>query len=351
MKINLIKRENASDLVLILMVSALVCLLGTRFFLQLFGWPTISFGVWHIAHVNWGGILMVIGIILVLTTHGEKIRKAAALISGAGWGLFIDEVGKYITKNNDYWFQPAIIFIYISFILLYLVYRYFEKLQPQDPKTLLYAVINKLEDIAEGDLDVNEKNEIIKKLDKIIKTETDKNKKTFAADLKTFIQNQKANPVGKENIWHKLLGKTGYFSYNSIFKRKIVLTTLGVYSAGWALNKIQETIRIIANPQKLQLIQKFYDDYNFINRADIYMIAFKIMSDFLVAVLFLAGLYYIGTRRRKKGLRFYQLGLIVSIFLSSVFKFYFEQFSEVFVLFSSILLVVAISQLRKELSA
>ena len=74
---NLTKRDNAADLVLALMVSALVTLLVTRYFLQLFGWPTISFGVWHIAHANWGGMLMVIGSILMLVFHGEKIRKTA----------------------------------------------------------------------------------------------------------------------------------------------------------------------------------------------------------------------------------------------------------------------------------
>lgn len=346
----IIKRENASDLILILMVSALITLLGTRLFLVLAGWPTISFGVWHIAHVNWGGLLMIVGTIMILAVHGEKIRRTAAVISGAGWGLFIDEVGKYLTKNNDYWFQPAIIFIYISFIILYLVYRYFEKLQPQDPKTLLYSVINKLEDIAEGDLDVKEKKDLINKLSKIIKTEKDENKKHFALELKKFIEVQKAKEVDRSKWWQVFLGKTGYYSYNKIFKTKLVKHGLIIYAAVWAINRIQETLRIVFHPEKLTIIQQFYNDYNFASRSDIYMITLKIISDSMAALLFVVGIFYITTRRKFKGLKFFQLGLIVNIFLSSVFKLYFEQFSEVFVLGTSMVLLVAISKMRKELS-
>ncbi len=345
---NLIKRENASDLILLLMISALVSLLVTRFFLNLFGWPTISFGVWHIAHVNWGGALMIIGIILMLALHGERVRRTAAIISGVGWGLFIDEVGKYITKNNNYWFQPAIIFIYISFIILYLVYRYFEKNKPQDPKTLLYSVISKLEDIAEGDLDVREKKELIRKLNKIIKTEGDENKREFAVGLKSFVVKQKAKEVDRSGFIQQIIAKTGYYSYNKFFKTKVVMYALTVYAGAWAVNKIQETIRIITNPQRMQLIQKFYDDYSFTNKADTHMIVLKIISDSLVALLFIIGIFNISIKKKFKGLKFFQLGLIVSIFLSSVFNFYFEQFSEVFVLATSITLVWVISKMRKE---
>jgi divalent metal cation (Fe/Co/Zn/Cd) transporter len=34
--------------------------------------------------------------------------QASALLSGIGIGLFINEVGKFITQTNDYFFPPAL---------------------------------------------------------------------------------------------------------------------------------------------------------------------------------------------------------------------------------------------------
>lgn len=347
---NLIKRENAADLILVLMISALVTLLVTRFFLQLLNWPTISFGVWHIAHANWGGMLMVIGSILMLVFHGEKIRKTAAIISGLGWGLFIDEVGKYITKNNNYWFQPAIIIIYISFIILYLIYRYLENNQPQDTKTILYAAIAKLEDVAENDLDENEKRETVKKLEKVIKKEKDLNIKNLASQLKLFFEKQEIKKINEKSWWRILMVKTGYYSYNKFFKTRLVTYGLTIYACVWAIDKIQETIRILINPQKMQMLQKFNSGYDLISKSDFYMMVGKIFFDSVTAVFFVMGIFFIVTKRKFKGLRFFQMGLIVGIFLSSVFKLYFEQFSEVWILATSIILFFVISKMKREIS-
>ncbi|MFA6184708.1 MAG: hypothetical protein WC720_00995 [Candidatus Shapirobacteria bacterium] len=348
---NLTKRENAADLILLLMISALVTLLVTRFYLQLRGWPTISFGVWHIAHANWGGILMVMGCILMLIFHGEKIRKTAAIISGMGWGLFVDEVGKYITKNNDYWFQPAIIIIYISFIVLYLIYRHLENNQPKDTKTLLYTTITKLEDVAENELDEDEKRETIKRLEKVIKKEKDLNIKNLAKELKLFFEKQETKKINPNSWWRILIAKTGYYSYNKFFKTRLVTYGLAIYSSMWAIDKIQETIRILINPQKMQMLQKFSNSYDLISKSDFYMMAGKIFFDSVTAVFFVMGIFFIMTKKKFKGLRFFQMGLIVGIFLSSVFKLYFEQFSEVWVLATNIILFFVISKMKKEISA
>ena len=346
----LTKRENAADLILLLMISALVTLLVTRYFLQLFGWPTISFGVWHIAHANWGGMLMVIGMMLVLIFHGEKIRKTAAIVAGMGWGLFIDEVGKYITKNNNYWFQPAIIIIYISFIILYLIYRHLETNQPKDTKTLLYAAINKLEDSAENELTEKEKQKTIKNLEKIIKKEKDLNVKNLAKELKIFFEKQETKKINKSDWWRILIAKTGYYSYNKFFKTKLAIFGFSFYTGIWAIDKIQETVIILINPQKMQMLQKFSNDYDLISKSDFYMMAGKIFFDSVTAIFFVMGIFFMATKRKFKGLKFFQMGLIVSIFLSSVFKLYFDQFSEVWVIATSIILFFVILKMRKELS-
>jgi hypothetical protein len=90
------------------------------------GYPRVGGGSLHIAHLLWGGLLMLAAQILVLSVLGKRTRRLAAVIGGIGLGLFVDEIGKFVTTDNDYFFQPALAMIYIVFIVLFLVFRAIE---------------------------------------------------------------------------------------------------------------------------------------------------------------------------------------------------------------------------------
>lgn len=348
MKISWIKRENASDLVMTMMSWALVTVLGTRFYLQLRGWPTISFGEWHIAHVLWGGLLMIIAMMAVISTYGQKMLRIATVVFGVGWGLFIDEIGKYLTKDNDYWFQPAIIFIYISFVGLFLIYRYLDKHEKKDTKSNIYSVLAQLESVAEGELTKKQKIKILSKIDEAAKTETDPKTIYFIKELRGFIKRSKTIKKEKTEIWTSILNFVNQFSYKKIFKKKLVMIGLIIYSGIYAIDKIIDAYKILTNPDKLELIKQFYYTYDFFSKTDIYMIVLKIIFDVIVSVLFILGLLTIANKKMQKGLRYYQWALLIIIFLSSVFKFYFEQFGGVIELAASILVYNGIIRLRKE---
>ena len=111
------------------LVSAVVSLLLIRGLLALTGFPQVGGGGLHIAHMLWGGLLMLASLLLLLGFIGRRLLFLTALLSGVGFGTFIDELGKFITSDNDYFFRPAIAIVYVIFILLFLAFRGLEALR------------------------------------------------------------------------------------------------------------------------------------------------------------------------------------------------------------------------------
>ncbi|HYM50256.1 MAG TPA: hypothetical protein VET65_06745, partial [Candidatus Limnocylindrales bacterium] len=100
----------------------------------------------------WGGTLMVAALVMLLAYLGHRIRRAAAIVAGIGFGLFIDELGKFITSDNNYFFRPAIALIYAVFVLLFLWWRSLERKRAWTEETYLANGLMLLHDAALHDL-------------------------------------------------------------------------------------------------------------------------------------------------------------------------------------------------------
>jgi hypothetical protein len=107
-----------------LFVCAVATVVFTRAFLAATGYPQVGGGSLHIAHVLYGGLLLTAGLITTLAFLSPAAKPAAAIAGGIGFGLFIDEVGKFVTKDVNYFYRPAIAIIYICFVALFGVIRW-----------------------------------------------------------------------------------------------------------------------------------------------------------------------------------------------------------------------------------
>lgn len=151
------RNVRARDHLELFLLAAASSLLGVRLYLHLTGYPQISTGGLHIAHMLWGGLLMLAALILALSFLGARVQRVMALVGGAGFGVFIDELGKFITNDNNYFYRPTVGLIYAVFIILYLAFNFLSRDQALSSREYQLNALAQLEEAVVRDMDATEK--------------------------------------------------------------------------------------------------------------------------------------------------------------------------------------------------
>jgi hypothetical protein len=161
----IVERDEAETYVFLSLVAFGATVILVRLFLELAGYPQVGSSTLHIAHLLWGGLLLFAAVQMVLIWDNPGALTLAAVLSGAGIGLFIDEVGKFITQNNDYFFPAAAPIIYGFFLLTVVLYVYVRRPDEDDPRRGLVSALEELQDAVYGEMDAREVHELLANLD------------------------------------------------------------------------------------------------------------------------------------------------------------------------------------------
>ncbi len=162
----LIRNAEAPRLFETFLVAAVTSFLGIRGLLALADYPKIGSGGIHIAHMLWGGLLMLLALLLLLGFLDRSVEHAAAVIAGLGFGTFIDEIGKFVTSDNNYFYRPAIALIYGVFVLAFLVARTLIGNRPLSQAEALANALDLLARLPEGPMDPDDRAQIRSLLDR-----------------------------------------------------------------------------------------------------------------------------------------------------------------------------------------
>lgn len=299
----LIKNIEAGDYLENFLISAVASILIIRVFLALTNYPQVSGGAFHISHLLWGGFLMLISIIGLLTFLNREIKGIAATLGGIGFGVFIDELGKFITNDNNYFFQPTIAIIYVIFILVYLLYKFFDR--PEKITEKEYAV-NALEMIKEAiihDFDPEEKRKAIEFLkksdprDPIIKV------------LNTTVAQIEALPQKKIWLITKFRNRIRHYYVKIIKSRRFARFIIAFSVAASILNIIVVAVKLMPKP----------------SFADLGILFSSSASGFFVIL----GIYFITRRMRLTAYGMFNIAVLISIFLTQFFLFFEDGFSAI----------------------
>ena len=323
------------DLELFLVI-AIATILIVRAALAATGWPQLGGGKIHFAHLLWGGLGMLIALVIFMTMRGRLWQLLATLSAGIGFGLFIDELGKFITSDNDYFFQPAVAVIYLVFVALFLVGLAIVRGLPLSPQAALVNALSLAQEAAIRDLDEVERAEALSLL-----ALCDQND-PMVRDLRQLLAGMRSSAKGPPRLYLRLKARLRAFYESLLHRRWFKAALVGWFvliAVGGLLAGVLVAAAAVAG-QSGSLEPDFWT-------------VGQVVSSAVAGALVVVGLVR-WRRSRLAAYRWFERALLVTIFITEFFVFYQNQLTAVFglvvvlITYATIRLMIGEEQTREE---
>jgi hypothetical protein len=231
-----IKRKNADRYFRLNLLSFAASVTLTRIILEATGYPQLGGETLHIAHVLYGGVLLYVGSLLPLIYANRWAYTWSSVLTGVGIGLFIDEVGKFITQSNDYFFPAAAPIIYAFFLTSVLIYTRVRKGTPQGTREEFFAVLESLGSAIDNEMDPEEHGELIERLQRLEAEEANTDLGLLSRQLLGYVDSEAVKIASHEpKITHKARNWWDDFEDRWLNQKNVKLfVTLGLLVFGLA---------------------------------------------------------------------------------------------------------------------
>jgi hypothetical protein len=325
-----VRRDGAGGYILITLLSFAATVSLTRLFLELTGYPQVGNSTLHIAHVLYGGLLLFVAAILPLIFANRWAYTAGAILAGIGVGLFIDEVGKFITQTNDYFFAPAAPIVYAFFLLVVLLYLQVRRPPSDDVRSELYYALDGLQEVLDHDLEPGEEAVLSARLERIAARSDAPESARLAKELLEFLHSGKLKLVPEEpDLSERISGALEAFEARWIGKGRLQaalaggLIALGLLSG---LAVIELLFPAVGLARVERTLQTLVEAGRIAPGGSLEWFAGWMALDGSIGlILLVAGvLMIVGRERFAVGLG--MLGLLLSLTTVDLVVFYFQQF-------------------------
>lgn len=311
------------------LIATVVTILVIRTQLWLTNYPQLGGGNLHIAHLLWGGLFMMIVIWLGLIFLNRRALTTMAVLGGIGFGFFIDELGKFITSDNDYFFRPAAALIYLILVVLFLVIRELSRRRHQDQRSELANALAFMPWTLTGEFGDEEYRTVSGMLDRAGKGDPQ------VESVRAFFDHAVRAPQRPPSRLLTAVNRIGD-SVTRLTKRPRFGRVVILLMAIWG------TLAVV----NLLLVAVLFSDSQLADGASRdFITAASTVSTAISGALILLGVFRMRRGHRQKAYRDFRRALLVSIFVTRVFAFVESQFTAVFGLGLDILFYAAIGEL------
>jgi hypothetical protein len=325
-----VRRPGAEQFLLVMLLSFALSVSLTRLFLELTGYPQLGGGELHIAHMLWGGLLLFAAALLPLVFANRWVYLVGSALAGVGIGLFIDEVGKFITQSNDYFYPAAAPIIYALFLICVLLYLQLNRPPPQEARAEMYTVLEMMEDVLDHDLEAHEKAEIENRLRFVIEQKDRPELARLGQALLEFVTHESiylapSTPGYLEKAKVRLLSLEERY-LNQIRFRNVLVFGVGALGLVSLVNPILLGYDFFQTGVQAGALQYNLQGYG-LALID-WFFRLQVMQG-LVGVMLVAGAVLLLSRQEERGIRFSYLGLLIYLTIVNLLLFYYNQFSTI----------------------
>jgi len=350
-----VEREGAEFYLFLLLLSFAASVALTRLFLELTGYPQLGNQTLHIAHVLWGGLALFISALLMLIYANRWVYRLGAVLAGVGVGLFMDEVGKFITQSNDYFYPPAASIIYAFFLLVVIFYMEVRRPNRRDARAELYRALDTFEEVLDRDLDEIERAELEDRLHFIVEHAEHYEFSNLAEELLQFVQSRHIPIVERGQSWFgRLLESLRDFGRLWFTRGRLRVVLLGgLAGLGiWALRDL--TLLLLETDSYEYLIRVLVDQITHGRVTGTTSLAWLTATIALKAALglaLLAGMGIFLAKREERALRLIFFVLLLFLSVADLLEFYFEQFSTIVPATLQLLLLLLVVYYRRRFTS
>jgi len=342
-----VRREGAERYVLLTAIGFATSVLGVRLFLQLTGYPQLGNGTLHIAHVLWGGLFLFIASLLPLLFANRWVYSIGAILSGIGVGLFIDEVGKFITQTNDYFFPAAAPIIYACFLMVIMLYLRMKRPPSLDPRAEFYHVLDSLQEILDHDLEPDELAELKEHLTYLRKQRGNADYTRLAAGLLTYLDSKGINVVPTRSTLMEQWSHRLSVWQQKILKKNPLRIALMVSFVFLGLGSFIELIVLIAAPsQSILLVRTMLSEENVSTHIGTSWFVTRIVFEGIAGAFYTVSALLFALRQDRKAVAAGYYGLIMSLTVVNILIFYLAQFKAVAATMSQLILLLGLLHYR-----
>ena len=327
-----VQHSVADSLLLVLIATFAATVIVVRLYLELTGFPQVGGKTFHLAHALWGGLLLFGSVVLLLIVANRWALWLGAVLGGLGIGLFIDEVGKLITRSVDYFYPLAFPIIYALLLICIWAYMRLRRARAHGGRALLYQSLEQMQAVLDNRLDQQGQARLAAQLATLADKADDPDHRLFAQQLLGYVGQHP--PAGKHEhgrLMRILIAARFYLAHHpSLHVLKLILV------GGFGVMVVQGAIRF-ANIYGLVLgrlggAPNSGVPYIVVNAKATYAVdhpgwlLFNLVMVVVVAVLALAAIVLLASGHNRRGTYVGALALVLALTVVDLVTFYFNQF-------------------------
>jgi hypothetical protein len=346
-----VRRRGAERYLLLTLLSFGASVASTRLFLEITGYPQLGSGELHIAHVLWGGLVLFAAALLPLIFANRWAYTLAAVMAGMGVGLFIDEVGKFITQTNDYFHPAAAPIVYALFLLTVFVYLQVRRPKRQDARSELYRAVDLLAEVLDRDLEPSERLALNYRLRAISQRPDAPELARLAKALLAFLESDELVVAPEtDSFWERTAAVLRKWRDRYMSQERMRFFLIAGFILLWGVSFF-DFLSLLLGASNPVALERLIGDIVALGRvasaSGIFWFAGMVALEGFVGLLYFLAAVLLFFRREVGGVAVGFIACVLSLTAVNLLVFYFEQFSTIFWALVQFLLLIATISYRQ----